>query len=220
MRILFIEDDKELAKITKLNLKKHGFAVDTAFSGEQTISLLEGNGEYDVIVLDLFLPDIDGTELLKEIKLMAPYIPVLALTARDAEEDRVNGLKIGFDDYMTKPFSHHELAARLRVLYRSRRHQAEKIIKVGPLQIYPQNQTAFIKGVPIKLTTNEFRLLHYLAKHRGKVVSMEELLASVWDRNSSTGNAKVFTTISRLRNKIGDHRKKIIITCKDGYKVA
>lgn len=217
MRVLLIEDNKELADFTALNLKKHSFAVDTAYSGEEALRLWEGNGEYDVIILDLILPDIDGAKLLQDLKSAAPNVPVLALTARATEEDRVNGLKKGFDDYMTKPFSHHELVARLRALYRSQHHQPAEIIEIGPLQIHSESQSVFIDRVPISLTLNEFRLLHYLAKHRGREVSIEELLKSVWDRNETNRRAKVITTISRLRAKIGDHRKNIIKTCKGGY---
>lgn len=211
------EDDTELAQITALNLKKYGFAVDVAFSGKEAIDLLEGDGQYDVVVLDLGLPDIDGTEVLDELRSIYADIPVLALTCRDAEEDRIKGIKIGFDDYMTKPFSHHELAARLRVLSRSRPRQPTKIIKVGPLQINPQAQVTLVKGKAVKLSLNEFRLLHDLIQKKGRLVTIEELLESIWDRNSNSSKAKVVTTISRLRKKIGDQEKRIIKTIEGDY---
>lgn len=214
---MLTEDNLELAKTTALNLKELGFAVDVASSGEEALRLLENNEEYDVIVLDLILPDIDGTKLLDEIKSKAPSTPVLALTARDAEDNRIKGIQIGFDDYMTKPFSYHELAARMRVLYRSRHYRREKIIKIGSLQINPQNQTTLVNRAPVKLSLNEFRVLYYLARNRNKAVSAEELLTSVWDNNDYQGTAKVFTTISRLRAKLGDRQKNIIKTHKDGY---
>lgn len=218
MRILLTEDNIELADITALNLRKHGFAVDIAYSGEKARRLVEDNGPYDAIVLDLVLPDIEGTKLLEDLRAIAPKVPVLALTARDTEEDKIKGIQIGFDDYMTKPFSHHELVARLGVLFRSQHSQDAERIKIGPLQMSHGNQTTFINEVQVKLTLNEFRLLYYLATNKGRVVSMEELLALVWDSNA-TGTAKIITTVSRLRKKLGDYRKNIIRTCKGGYTV-
>jgi len=218
MKILIVEDNIELADITALTLKKQGFAVDTAYSGEEGLRLLEGSEGYDVIILDLILPDIDGASLLKEIKSTV-NTPVLALTAKDKEEDRVEGIKIGFDDYMTKPFSHQELMARLRVLYRSQHHPASEILKASFLKIDPKNQTVFKNDAPIKLTLNEFRVLSYLVKNKSKKISMEELIESVWDINANPGRAKVITTISRLRKKIGDTHKSIVKNCKGGYTI-
>lgn len=218
VRILLTEDDVDLAKITAMNLKKDGFAVDTAYSGKEAWELFEGDGGYDVVVLDLNLPDIDGLELFKDLKAKSPNLRVLALTARDAEEDRVNGFKAGLDDYLVKPFSPHELAARLRVLYRSQPQSSVQIIKTGPLQINVQAQTAMVNGIPVKLSLNEFRVLHYLAKNKGEKVSIQELLESVWDRNAETKRGKVLTTVSRLRKKIGSEAK-LIKTCRGGYLV-
>lgn len=219
MRILLTEDNMELADLTALNLKKDGFAVDVAYSGEEATDLLEDDGKYDAIVLDLNLPDIDGMELLKKLKSAAVDVPILALTCRDAEEDRVRGIEAGFDDYMTKPFSHSELIARLRILCRLQPPRSSEAIEVGPLKIHPENQRVLVDGVSAKLTLNEFRLLHYLVKNRRKPISKKELLESVWDMNSSTGSAKLVTTISRLREKIRDYRKTIIRTCEDGYTI-
>lgn len=216
MRILLTEDNVELADITAFNLKKDGFAVDRAYTGEEALGLLEDGDVYDVIILDLNLPDIDGIELLKDLKSIAPNVPVLALTARDTVKDRINGLKKGLDDYLVKPFSHRELVARLRVLYRSHQVGNPKIIKVGDLQINPQSQSVFRNGKVIRLTLNEFRVLYYLAENRGKLVLTKELLVSVWDMNSDGKKAKLFTTISRLRKKLGDHNQKIIRT-QDGH---
>lgn len=220
MRILFIEDNLNLAKFTALNLKKQGFAVDKAYSGREALTLLEDSGVYDVIILDLNLPDVDGIKLLKDLKAMAPNVPVLALTARDTEEERINGLKRGLDDYMVKPFSYQELVARLRVLYRSRELKKPTIIKVGNLQISSQTQSVLKKRKLIKLTLNEFRLLYYLAKNRGRPVSLRELLESVWDMNSNNDGAKLFTTISRLRKKLGDYNRKIIRTYNGYYLIS
>lgn len=222
MRILLVEDDEELAHITALNLKRLGLVVDVAFSGEEALDFLEENKGYDVkgydvVVLDLVLPDIEGTKLLKEIKSEFANIPALALTAKNAEEDRIRGIKIGFDDYLTKPFSYHELAARLRVLYRSQPNFNDEVIKIGSLQIKPASHTVFIKGNPIKLSLNEFRLLFLLAQQKGQMVSKKEILESVWDRNGLNTNGKLMTTISRLRAKIGDRQKKIIETVRNGY---
>lgn len=219
MRVLLTEDDVDLAEVTAQNLKKHGFAVDQAHSGEEALNLLEDNGEYDAIVLDLNLPDIDGLDLLKELKARAPQTPILALTARDAEADRVGGLQAGFDDYIVKPFSHQELAARLRVLLRSQPPSPPEIIEVGPITLHLQSQIALVNHMPVELTLTEFRLLLFLARNQGRKVSKEEILATVWDRNASEEKAKLETTISRLRKKIGDHDKRFIKTLKSGYTI-
>lgn len=219
MRILLTEDDLELAEITTQNLKKQGFAVDTVYSGEETLDLLEDNGEYDAVVLDLNLPDINGLDLLKDIKSKLPRTPVLALTCRDSEEERVSGLRAGFDDYLVKPFSHQELAARLRVLFRSRPPEPPGIIEVGHISLHPRSQTALVNNIPAGLTLNEFRLLLFLARNRGRKVTKEEILEAVWDRNANGEKSKLETTISRLRKKIGDHEKKIIKTLESGYTI-
>lgn len=217
MRVLLTEDDQELAEITALNLKKEGLTVDVAFSGEQALRLFEDQRDYDVVVLDLNLPDIDGLELLKNLKLAVPDLPVLALTARDGEEDRVRGIQKGFDDYLTKPFSCRELASRLRVLYRSLGRQSEETIQAEFLQIHLKSRQVLVKKRLVKLSLNEFRLLAYLVERKGQLILIEELLDSVWDRNGTNGSAKVATTVSRLRAKIGDQRKRVIITGKGGY---
>ena len=217
MRILLTEDDEELAALTAKNLKTHGFVVDVASTKEDTLRLFEENGEYDAVVLDLILPDGDGRELLDTLKSIAPTTPVLALTGRDSEADRVGGIMAGFDDYLTKPFSHHELAARVRVLCRSSPVLPDETLKIGPLKINPKNQSVTKRGKPIKLTLNEFRLLYHLVENRGRSVSTEELIGTVWDMNSLSEVGKVFTTVSRLRKKIGDEKKSLIQNHKKGY---
>lgn len=217
MRILLVEDDFELGKITTLNLKREGFTVDLVYLGRDAIRALEEDGEYDVIVLDLVLPDVEGTKVLEKIKSTYPKTPVLALTGKDQEDDRINGINIGFDDYLTKPFSCLELVARLRVLYRSISPFPEEILKIGPLSLHPKTQTAFKNESLISLTLSEFRLLEYLFKNKERFVSSEELSTTVWDRNGINGKAKVITAISRLRKKISDHYKKIIKTVNGGY---
>lgn len=217
MKILFIEDDTELAEVTALNLEKDGLVVDLAHLGKEALGLLEDSKAYDAIVLDLNLPDIEGMELLKMIKSMVPEIPVLALTARKSEEEKVNGLRQGFDDYVTKPFSHHELAARLRVLYRSKSSPSFDFIKIGSLRIESEAQTVLKNGVPLKLTLTEFRLLNYLAQNKNQWVSKKELLETIWDMNCDIREAKLLTAISRLRKKLSDQDKKIIKTSRNGY---
>lgn len=220
MRILLIEDNVELANITASSLKKQGFAVDRAFSAKEACQLIETNEEYDALILDLILPDADGMKLVKKIKSVLPKTPVLALTARGSEEDRVRGIENGFDDYLTKPFSHHELAARLRVLYRSGPHGRGEVIRTDHFRIFPRNHAVFFNKREIKLTYNEFHLLYCLAQNKGKVVSRNELLKSVWDVNAENSEDKVITAVSRLRKKIGDRDKKIIKTAQNGYLIS
>lgn len=219
MKILMVEDDRDLAEFTKKNLKKHGFVIDQAYSGEEALCFLETEEGYDVAILDLILPDTNGKKLLKKIKSLYPEIPILALTAKGSKADKIEGIKIGFDDYMTKPFSHHELVARLRVLHRLARQPRQKSIKVGRLKIIPDSQKVLVNDKPVKLSLNEFRLLSLLAQHQGQWLSVEKLLELIWDRNSHVNFGKVFTAISRLRKKLGDSRRLIIKTSQKGYKI-
>ncbi len=217
MRILLTEDDPELAHLTSRNLKKQGFAIDLAFSGQEALDFLQSGETYDAVVLDLNLPDIDGMKLLRKFKLDSPQTPIMALTARDALEDKIAGLQNGFDDYLTKPFSVVELAARLKVLCRLLKKEKNKFIKIGPLKIFPKKHKVLVKQKPVKLSLNEFRLLYFLAQNQGQKISAEKLLASVWDINLVNDQARLLTTMSRLRKKIGDRKKQIIKTVAGGY---
>jgi DNA-binding response OmpR family regulator len=217
MRILLTEDNLELAQLTARNLSQQGFAVDLTSSGKETLQLLKDGEIFDVLVLDLNLPDIDGLKLLTQIKKVVPQTPVLALTCRDKEEEKVTGLQIGFDDYMTKPFSSYELAARLRVLSRLPQKNNQQNLTIGPLKIAPPTHKVSFQGKKIDLSLNEFRLLCTLAQNAGQKVSCQKLLESVWDMNTPGDKAKLLTTISRLRSKLKDKKKAIIKTVPDGY---
>lgn len=217
MRILLVEDDQDLAEVTAQNLRQHGFVADTVGLGSAALDLIAEGVSFDALVLDLKLPDADGLDLLPDLKKAAPQTPVLALTARDSEEDRILGLERGFDDYLTKPFSHRELAARLRVLCRSRGQRLGKKLQVGVLKIDSESHEVWVRRIPVKLTLNEYRILLLLAKSAGRVVTLRELLDSVWDMNADSDKARLLTTISRLRGKLGDRSKTLVETRPGGY---
>ncbi len=218
MRVLIVEDNEELAKITAHNLEKQGFAVDLAFTGEEAIRTISEEDGVDVVVLDLGLPDIDGMKLINKLKTLSGGLPVMALTARDGEDDRVRGIEEGFDDYMVKPFSNVELGARIKVLCRSRKRGDKHVLKVGVVRLELEGQKVLVGGEKVALSLTEFRLLYYLLQHQGREVPQGELMEAVWDRNMSVrSNGKLTTTISRLRKKLGKKGQKIIKTCQGGY---
>jgi len=177
MRILLTEDDVELADNTAKYLKNRDFAVDVAYSGEEALEMIEA--DYDVIVLDLNLPDTNGIKLMKDIKSKNRNTPILALTARDTEEDKLEGLRKGFDDYVTKPFSLKELIVRLGVLYRSKKKKTGKPLRFKDFLIDSQKQTISCGLSEIKLSLSEFRLFHYMVERCGRKISKKELLETI-----------------------------------------
>src|SRR5699024_1389521 len=169
-------------------------------------------GEYDLIVLDLMLPGMEGTEVCKALRQQKIDTPILMLTAKDEEIDKVVGLELGADDYLTKPFSPKELVARIKAILRrsKKRDEAtnETFIKIGDIVIYPLQYEDSIKGESLTFTRKEFELLHYLAKHRGKVLSRDQLLSAVWNYDFVGDTRIVDVHVSHLREKIEPNTKQ------------
>ncbi|MEU5156799.1 response regulator transcription factor [Glycomyces sp. NPDC021274] len=205
MRILLVEDDRDLGPVLALGLRNEAYAVDLAQTCAEAEDLLCSN-DFDVACLDLGLPDGDGLELLRRLgadpALRRPR-RVLVLTARDAVDDRVAGLDAGADDYLVKPFSFQELAARLRALSR-RADVRDAVLAVGDLRLDAAAHRAWRGGVELDLTPREFSMLRYLMHHPGRTVSAEELLEHVWDANADPFTASVRVILSRLRRKLGE----------------
>ena len=201
MRVLLIEDHKPLVRALKQGLEEEGFAVDTALDGE------EGNykahsAEYDVIILDLMLPKRDGLSLLQTWRRDGLQTHVLVLTAKSSIEDKVRGLDLGADDYLTKPFELGELLARLRALIR-RHHQVKSpVIKIHDLEIDTASRTVKRAGQVIHLTPREFALLQFLAFHQGKVVTRSQIWEHLWNEHDENTSNVVDVYIRYLRNKI------------------
>jgi phosphate regulon transcriptional regulator PhoB len=203
-RILIVEDEQDLVRLLKYNLDKEGFRVNTVSDGSLVLAEMRRE-EPDLLVLDLMLPGMDGLEICRQIRRHDRYsfIPILMLTARSDEADRVVGLEIGADDYVTKPFSMRELIARVRALLRRREPVAQRnSVQRGSLTIDPSAHAVSVAGRQVELSALEFRLLHHLASHPGLVFSRDQLLDRVWGNDRSVTPRSVDVYIRRVREKI------------------
>jgi len=218
MRILIIEDEKKVAGFLKNGLKEEGYAVDNAFDGQTGFDMAVEN-EYDIIILDLMLPGLDGITLCKKLREEGNHTPILMLTAREAVKDRVIGLDAGADDYMTKPFAFEELLARVRVILRKRPITQELKLEIGDLILDLITHKVKRGGDEIELTTKEYALLEFLMRNAGTIVTRTMIAEHVWDINFETFTNVIDVYINYLRNKIDrDHDEKLIHTVRGrGY---
>src|SRR5512138_3054183 len=201
MRILLVEDDKDLQRLLKKALTDAGYVVDQAFDGEEG-HFLGDTEPYDAVVLDLGLPKMDGVAVLEKWRRNGKSMPVLILTARDRWSDKVAGFDAGADDYLAKPFYTEELLARLRALLRRAAGIATADIEIGKLRIDPRASRVTYDGNPVKLTSQEYRLLAYLAHHRGKVVSRTELVEHLYDQDFDRDSNTIEVFVGRIRKKL------------------
>lgn len=208
-KILVVDDEKPISDIVKFNLSKEGYDVYTAYDGEEAIEQAE-EVVPDLILLDLMLPKIDGLEVCRQIRKKHD-MPIIMVTAKDSEIDKVLGLELGADDYVTKPFSNRELIARVKANLRrqgaaaaSAEENDNNELEVGDLTIHPDAYIVSKRGEKIELTHREFELLHYLAKHLGQVMTREHLLQTVWGYDYFGDVRTVDVTVRRLREKIED----------------
>ncbi len=212
MRVLLIEDYKQMVRALKKGLEEEGFAVDVAMDGEEGGYKAE-TADYDVIILDLMLPKQDGLTLLKRWRGKGIKSHVLVLTARSSIEDKVMGLDLGADDYMTKPFQLEELLARLRALIRRGHDVKDPVLRVHDLEIDTNARTVKRSGTPIHLTPREYALLEFLAYHRGKVVTRSMIWEHLYDEHDENTSNVVDVYIRYLRNKIDkDFSPPLILT--------
>jgi two-component system alkaline phosphatase synthesis response regulator PhoP len=209
-RILIVEDEQDLVRLLKYNLDKEGFRVNTVSDGSLVLSEMRRE-EPDLLILDLMLPGLDGLEICRQVRRhdRYSYIPILMLTARSDEADRVVGLEIGADDYVTKPFSMRELIARVRALLRRREPLVQRSsVQRGNLTIDPSAHAVSVAGKQVELSALEFRLLHHLATHPGLVFSRDQLLDRVWGNDRSVTPRSVDVYIRRVREKIEEEPQK------------
>jgi DNA-binding response OmpR family regulator len=222
MRILVIEDEHRIANAIKKGLEQERYAVDVAYAGNQAFDLATSE-EYDAILMDLMLPEIDGSTLCKKIRQEGIHTPILMLTAKDQVEEKVTGLDDGADDYMTKPFSFEELLARLRALLRRPIKIIEDKLKVGELTLDPRNYQVTRAHQNINLSSKEFSLLQYLMRHPNQVLTKEQIITHVWDYDANILPNTVEVTIRNLRKKIDQpfaDRPALIQTIRGyGYKI-
>jgi DNA-binding response OmpR family regulator len=218
MRVLLIEDHKPLSRVLKQGLEEEGFAVDVAQDGEEG-DFKATTAEYDVIILDVMLPKQDGLSLLQRWREQGIKTHVLMLTARSTLEDKVRGLNLGADDYLTKPFELEELFARLRALIRRGHQVKDPILRVHDLEIDTGARTAKRAGQSIHLTPREYALLEYLAFHRGRVVTRSMIWEHLYDEQDENTSNVVDVYIRYLRNKIdkGFEPPLILTRWGEGY---
>jgi len=209
-RILVVEDDHALVSLLTHNLEREGYETGVAMDGDEAWRKIQ-SGEWDVILLDVMLPHRDGLEICRQLRQEKNYTPVIMLTARDDEIDRVVGLEIGADDYVTKPFSVRELMARIKVILRRRNldlYEGKPEIEAGPILIRPENYEVFLKGQKVDLTRKEFELLTLLVQNKGKVLKRDYLLQRLWDYGDTVKTRVLDVHVSKLREKLASYGLK------------
>lgn len=221
MRILVVEDDRRISNVIKKGLTEDGFAVDAAFDGEEGQYLAEGES-YDLIILDIMLPKVDGLTICKELRSKNIKIPVLMLTAKTAVEDRVAGLDSGADDYLAKPFAYMELRSRVHALIRRSKQEPSPILKIADLQVDPLKHKATRAEKPIALTPKEFAVLELLLRHKDEVVTRTMVTEHVWDYNFDSMSNVVDVFVAALRRKVDKGAKIPLIHTVHGvgYKIS
>ena len=215
MRILLVEDESDAAAILAKGLREHAYAVDIAGDGRQALDLAAIN-DYDLIVLDLLLPGIDGLEICRRLRVGGLTTPILMLTARGEPDQRVEGLDVGADDYVPKPYHFPELLARIRALLRRGPALASTVLQVEDLAIDTRAQQVRRAGRPVQLTAKEYALLEYLARHQGEVVGRADIAEHVWDDSFDPLSNLIEVYIQRLRRKIDDGESVKLIHTRRG----
>lgn len=211
MRLLVVEDDPLLQRTLAATLREEGYAVDLASDGEEGLYKAR-EWDYDALLLDVMMPKLDGWELLSELR-KTKTTPVLMLTARDTVPDRIKGLDRGADDYLTKPFDADELLARLRAILRRSTGLAQNEILIDALRIDCASRRVFLANKPVALTSREYSLLEYLARHRGQVISRAILYEHLFDENDESLSNLLDVHVSNLRKKLGPQ----LITTRRGH---
>ena len=216
-KVLVVDDEKSIVTLLQYNLKQAGYEVLTEMDGEdgKNTALKENP---DLIILDLMLPTMDGLEVCKQLRQQKNFTPILMLTAKDDEFDKVLGLELGADDYMTKPFSPREVVARVKAILRvlkfkmsqqnNMKQNSSDQLKISNLTIYPEQYEAYYEDTLLELTPKEFELLLYLAKNKGRVLTRDQLLSAVWNYDFAGDTRIVDVHISHLREKIEQNTKK------------
>jgi len=221
-RVLVVEDDRDIAELVVRYLEKAGFAVDALTSGRDALAAIKSHPP-DLLVLDLMLPHVDGLEICRAVRADAKTaaLPIIMVTARAEESERIVGLELGADDYISKPFSPNELVARVRALLRrtSRPPATEGTVRYGPIVIDTERHTVSSDGQDVTLTAKEFLLLEYLLRHRGRVLSRDVLLTDVWGYRYTGGTRTVDVHVRRLREKVRALGTALVTVKQFGYKL-
>jgi two-component system, OmpR family, copper resistance phosphate regulon response regulator CusR len=208
-RVLIVEDEPRISSFIEKGLTANGFTTSATESGNDALILAE-SGNFDLIILDIGLPDRDGFDVLRDMRVHNKSLPVIILTARDGVPEKVQGLESGADDYMTKPFSFEELLARVRVRLRADRVPEQTVLKAGDATLDLRTRRVLVSGRDIELTAREFVLAETFFRHPGQVLSREQLLSHVWGYDYDPGSNIVDVYVGYLRKKIGDDRIKTL----------
>ena len=220
-RLLVVEDDHDIAHLLSHSLGRAGFAVHLLHSGAEVLPELRRSLP-DLVLLDLMLPGLDGLEVCRTLRgdPRTAAVPIIMLTARAEESDRIVGLELGADDYITKPFSPNEVVARVRALLRrARRASPPGLLRFGPLTVDVERHTVSVSGSEVRLTAKEFLLLQYLLEHQGRVLSRDLLLSDVWGYSYTGGTRTVDVHVRRLREKVPMLAEAIVTVKQFGYKL-
>ena len=215
MRVLLVEDESRIARFVAKGLREQAYAVDVVGSGEQALYQAAIN-TYDVIVLDVMIPEPDGFQVCRQLRSSGQRMPILMLTARDAVEDRIHGLDCGADDYLAKPFEFRELLARLRALLRRPGSLQPCLLRVADLVVDTAGQTVSRAGRTIPMTTKEYALVEFLARNSGRVVGRAEIAEHVWDEEFDPFSNLIEVYVNRLRRKIDSGGAKPLLHTRRG----
>ena len=201
MRLLFAEDDRDIAKAVQILLERSGYSVDTVFNGQDAIDYIEA-GDYDGVILDWMMPKLSGIEVLAQMRARGYSTPVLMLTARDSVDDRVEGLDTGADDYLPKPFAASELLARVRAMLRRKEDFKHNVIKFSDIELDKAAMSLSCSGKSFRLSNKAFQLMEMLVEHPGAVLSIDQIMERIWGWDSDSEINVVWVNISFLRKKL------------------
>ena len=218
MKLLIIEDEKQVADNLKEGLEQHRFSVDIAYNGEDGYYLTQ-EFDYDVIILDLMLPDIDGEDMCRKLRDDKNKSFIIMLTAKKQLDNIIHGLDCGADDYLTKPFEFSELMARIRALLRRSSEHKSNILSVSDISLDTKKEEVEIDGRKVRLTKKEYMILEYLLRNKGQLISRNQLLEHAWDRNVDIFTNVVDTHIKNLRKKLGRSGNVLKTIYGSGYRI-
>ncbi len=221
MKLLLVEDNKKLSASLKQGLEQEGYTVDCAFDGAiAERQILMNASAYDLVILDIMLPEKDGLTVCADVRKKDIIIPILMLTARDTTENTIEGLNAGADDYIIKPFAFEELLARIRTLLRRPKILLPDTIQHGPITLNAHTKEVCISGNPIALTLREYTILEYLMRHPGQIISRDQIISNIWKHDFDSFSNVVDVHIKNLRKKLGTYGKHLQTIRGIGYTMA